>query len=94
MAQMTLHSCLKISSAASENVFIVYAKDNGEYNVLYNTTGSSVASIVDVKTIATAAKDFGATKIWMVHNHPTGNLTPSPQDERMHEILVGSRGNA
>ena len=63
-AQMTLHSCLKISSAASrKRVYCLRLKIIGEYNILYkSTTGSSVASIVDVKTIATA-KDFGATNL-------------------------------
>jgi hypothetical protein len=76
-----------LERAQSENVFIVLAKDDGEYRVLYLTTGSSSSSIVDTKLIAPAAKDFGATKMWMVHNHPSGNLEPSAQDIYVHRDL-------
>jgi hypothetical protein len=76
-----------LERAQSENVFVVLAKDNGEYRVLYLTTGSSTSSIVDTKLIAPAAKDFRATKMWMVHNHPSGKLEPSVQDISVHRNL-------
>ncbi|MDD3230277.1 MAG: JAB domain-containing protein [Oscillospiraceae bacterium] len=77
-----------LENAQSENVFFVFANDEGDYKVLYHSTGSSYSSIVDLKMVTPAAKEFGATKIWMVHNHLTGNLNPSSQDTSIHHRLM------
>lgn len=69
-----------LESAASENVFMVFVNDKGEYNVLYHSTGTTFSSLIDYKTIAPLVKEFGATKMFFVHNHPSGNLTPSDAD--------------
>ena len=47
-----------LESAASENVFIVLANEEGDYQVIYQTTGTSYASLTDLKMVAPAAKDF------------------------------------
>jgi len=76
-----------LESAASENAFCLLHKQLGEYSVLYLSTGTPSIVPIDVKQIAAAAKEYGADSITLVHNHPSGSLTASYQDMRIHRIL-------
>ena len=42
--------------------------------------GGIVGTIVDVRLVAKYAIEALATAIILVHNHPSGNLTPSQED--------------
>ncbi len=52
--------------------------------------GNAKKSIVDPTEIFSFALQKRAVKLLMVHNHPGGNLTPSPEDEditdRMYQV--------
>ena len=50
--------------------------------------GGISSTSVDIRLIFKAALDFYATKIILVHNHPSGNLTPSVQDNEMTSRIV------
>ncbi len=50
--------------------------------------GGISSTSVDIRLIFKAALDFYATKIILVHNHPSGNLTPSVQDNEMTARIV------
>ncbi|MDD2324244.1 MAG: JAB domain-containing protein, partial [Bacteroidales bacterium] len=76
-----------LENASTENVFVVHMDDKGKYKVQYLTTGSSVGSIVPIKHIISAAKEFGATRLVMVHNHPSGNLEQSQNDKLIDEKI-------
>ena len=54
------------------------------------TTGSSVASVFDIKMIIKRALLEGAEALAMCHNHPSGNLRPSPQDDSITRKLYGA----
>ena len=43
-------------------------------------TGGLTSTIVDVRLIIKAAVAINATGMFLCHNHPSGNLKPSPQD--------------
>lgn len=45
------------------------------------TQGSSVASVFDMRKILKEALLRNAEGLVLCHNHPSGNLTPSPQDD-------------
>lgn len=45
--------------------------------------GGVAATLVDVKVIARTAIEHMATGIVLVHNHPSGNMRPSPQDDAL-----------
>lgn len=51
------------------------------------TTGSATASVFDVKTILKLALLDNAEGLVMCHNHPSGNLLPSPQDDTITHKL-------
>lgn len=84
-----------LESAASENVFAVLIDKAGNYKVLYVSSGGTTSSIVELKLITTAAIEFEASSVCLVHNHPSGSLKASRQDHSAHGDLreiLGSLG--
>lgn len=51
------------------------------------TTGSAVASIFDLKKIMREALMNYAEALVLCHNHPSGNLLPSPDDDRITRMM-------
>ena len=77
-----------LESAPAENVFAVLIDKTGRYKVLYVSSGATNQSVIDIKLIAAAAKEFGAAKVTFVHNHPSGQLKTSQADVNIHRKLT------
>jgi DNA repair protein RadC len=86
-----------MESQSSESTFMVVRDvENPEnYDVTYMTTGTINSASVDmIKTrqIVTKFQEVNGpdvkAEIIFVHNHPSGNLTPSDADRRMHGQLI------
>lgn len=45
--------------------------------------GGTAGTVVDVKLLMKRAVDCLASGIILVHNHPSGNPMPSPEDDRL-----------
>lgn len=50
--------------------------------------GTVAATIVEVKKIIKVMIDNGANTVVLFHNHPSGNLTPSAQDDSLTRKIV------
>lgn len=50
--------------------------------------GGIASTAVDIKLIAKSAIDHVASGIILVHNHPSGTLHPSPQDDNLTRRIV------
>ena len=50
--------------------------------------GGISSTSVDVRLIFKAALDIYATRIILIHNHPSGNLLPSAQDDKLTSKIV------
>ncbi len=50
--------------------------------------GGTAGTIVDAKVVFKIALEHLAQSIILVHNHPSGNISPSEQDKRLTERLV------
>lgn len=50
--------------------------------------GGLTATAVDVKVIMRHALEHYATAMILFHNHPSGNLSPSPQDDHLTRHIV------
>ncbi|NDV83383.1 JAB domain-containing protein [Bacteroides sp. 51] len=79
-----------LESAATENAFAVLIKEDGTYSVLYLSTGATNYTPVDTKLVVTAAHELSASKVYVVHNHPSGSLQPSIADYNLHNALSKS----
>ena len=56
------------------------------------STGGMTGTVADPKLIFVAALKACACSIMLVHNHPSGNLKPSRQDEELtHKIKEGAK---
>lgn len=56
---------------------------NRAIGLLNVSTGTTVATVVDMKLIFIAAIKSNASGIIISHNHPSGNLTPSETDKAL-----------
>ena len=54
---------------------------NKVLGIITISEGSATASVFDVKKFLTAALLMNAQSVIMAHNHPSGNLIPSPSDD-------------
>jgi DNA repair protein RadC len=61
---------------------VVVACDNsgGLLRVAPLTDGSADRSLIPVRDVLTVVLAVGGTSFAVAHNHPSGSLTPSPQD--------------
>lgn len=50
--------------------------------------GGTASTAVDIKLIAKSAIDHIASAIILVHNHPSGTMHPSPQDDALTHRIV------
>ncbi|RIW17062.1 JAB domain-containing protein [Algoriphagus lacus] len=50
--------------------------------------GGTSGTVVDPKVVFKVALEYLSQSLIFVHNHPSGNLTPSEQDKRLTERLV------
>ena len=54
--------------------------------------GGTAATVVDVKMIVKAVAETLASAVILCHNHPSGTLTPSAQDDRLTTKIVNALG--
>lgn len=52
------------------------------------SSGSMSAACVDPKIVFRSAILLGARSLFALHNHPSGSLTPSPEDWGLTKLLV------
>lgn len=72
----------KLSGLTREEFHVVYLDSKNQLladDVLF--TGTLNASAVYPREVIKAALDKGAAGLVLAHNHPSGNPTPSPEDE-------------
>ena len=57
-----------------------------------NSLGGIASTVADIRTIFQFLLINGATAFLLIHNHPTGDLTPSMEDLKMtRDIIAGGK---
>lgn len=78
-----------MASISQEEIWVVtLARSNRVVNKHRVTVGSATASVFDMKRCLKLALLDEASSIILVHNHPSGNLRPSPQDDQITRRLA------
>lgn len=54
------------------------------------STGSTVATVVDIRLLFTSAIKANAVSVVLIHNHPSGNLLPSQADRDSTTKIVNA----
>ncbi|HUZ57560.1 MAG TPA: JAB domain-containing protein, partial [Hanamia sp.] len=70
----------QLESAAVEHAFAVYIDKEKRPSVQWLSMGGINATIIDPRIMVDAAQRLKAKEIYLVHNHPSGNLKPSTAD--------------
>ena len=78
----------RIANLCHEEVWILLLNRRNQVIKEFRlSTGSSIASVFDTKMIIKRALLENAEGLVMCHNHPSGNLRPSPQDDNITRKL-------
>ena len=81
----------RIANLDHEEVWIILLnRSNRIIKEFRTTSGSSAASIFDIKMIIKRALLENAEGVVMCHNHPSGNLRPSVQDDSITQKLAAA----
>ena len=81
----------RIANLSHEEVWILLLNRRNQIIKEFRlTSGSSTASVFDTKMIIKRALLENAEGLAMCHNHPSGNLRPSPQDDNITRKLYGA----
>lgn len=80
--------CYEIANLGHEEIHVILInRRNQEICRFRVTSGSQTASVFDSHIILKRALLEEADGIVMCHNHPSGNLMPSPQDDNITHLL-------
>ena len=78
----------ELENKAIENAFLVFQGEEGTpAYVLHVGMGNVAASSVDLSPIIPMVDSIKPKKIWLVHNHPSGQLKPSRQDNGLLQAV-------
>lgn len=69
-----------LESKSTEHFFAVHVNKSGEPLIQYVSTGGRDAVHFDKLNIHAIASYHNTRELYLVHNHPSGNLTPSKAD--------------
>ena len=71
-----------------ESVFIIMMnRQNNTCGYAKISQGGIAGTVVDIRLVLKYAIDNLASSVILVHNHPSGNLSPSPQDIQIAKKL-------
>lgn len=77
------------SANEEENVFLICLNINNELIAVTHIFKGSLSSVmISPREIFKIALKENSKKIYIIHNHPSGNLTPSSADVKITEDLI------
>jgi predicted amidophosphoribosyltransferase len=82
----------QLEDAAVENVFCVLVKD-GTPTIIHLGMGSYIESPADISPALAAYYELKPDKVYFVHNHPSGNLKCSKNDQNVWTHMKRIFGN-
>jgi hypothetical protein len=78
----------QLENKAVENAFLVFIKD-GKATVLHVGMGNLSSTIFDTVPIAVMLSNIKPDTVYMVHNHPSGDVVASNQDHETYNRIKG-----
>lgn len=78
----------ELQERATENSFLVLVKD-GVPTILHTGIGNVSSTAIDMTAAVAGYNDFKPDMVYMVHNHPSGNLYASRADRTILDQLRG-----
>ena len=75
-----------------ENMFAALIKD-GKPIIIHLSMGTVTGTVMNFTALSDAVSRFSPDKVYLIHNHPSGNLEASPADYNIHQIAKELYGN-
>jgi len=72
-----------LENERNENLFLLLTKEGKKPVVHHLTTGTVNSALADLHAIYDLVSRFEADEVWLVHNHPSGNIESSAQDRNL-----------
>lgn len=74
----------KMKNLAHEEFWVIFLRRNNSIIIAEPvSSGGSAATYVEPRMIVKKALDHNASALIVAHNHPSGNMNPSPQDDEL-----------
>ena len=87
-AQLGEHLCQRFAGIKQEQLIVFYLNvKNRVISEEVSAMGTIESSAVDLRVILRRALLLGASRLVLSHNHPSGDCSPSSQDESLTENL-------
>ncbi len=74
----------QLENKSVENMFAALIDENGKPTILHISMGGRAGTVIDFGVMTDAVHRFKPKKIYLIHNHPSGNLQYSEADMRTH----------
>lgn len=72
-----------LQSKTVEHAYAVHVDDKGKFVVQLLNIGTYSQVNVDIQAIVQGCKQYNTKKLYFVHNHPSGNVMCSEQDQKL-----------
>lgn len=69
-----------LENKSVEHAFAVHIDGEGNSHIQFLSIGGTVGTVVDANLVSAGVAKFGSKKVYLVHNHPSGNMKPSNAD--------------
>lgn len=69
-----------LENKSIELAFAVHVNDKDEALIQFLSMGGRAGTVIDSTVVLSGVNAFDSKHVYLVHNHPSGNLKPSPQD--------------
>jgi hypothetical protein len=70
-----------------EQAYAIHIDKNNKETIQMLSIGGMSSTSIDVKVLLQSAILFDTKKLYVIHNHPSGNLTPSDSDIKMSKNI-------
>ena len=74
------HIMRLLEDKSVEHAFAVHIDSKGNSHIQFLSIGGVSGTVVDPKLVLSGVAKFKSKKVYLVHNHPSGNMTPSNAD--------------
>lgn len=80
-----------LESKSVENMFACFVKD-GKPTIVHISMGNAHGTVVNYNVLADGISRFSPDKVYLIHNHPSGNLMLSQADMDIHNKAIDAFG--
>lgn len=73
----------ELENMAVEHLFLVGIDSEGTPHNIHISKGTQTSALMDMSYVHGAVQKLGLQEVWLVHNHPSGNPSPSKADRTL-----------